>query len=83
MTFEDDFVQIGGVSVTLESLGLEWPPPAFMRIDNHGELPDLYVKLVHLSEITDEQRAEMTHVCRGALYKPCYPDEIPDEIPGR
>lgn len=81
MTFDDDFVQIGGVRTSLQSLGLEWPPPAFMRINNHGELPDLFVKRLRLSEITDEERAEMTHVCRGAQYEVCSPADLPHDEP--
>ncbi len=53
MTFDDDFVQIGMVRATLKSLGMEWPPPPFINIDNHGELPDLLVKRVRCSEITE------------------------------
>lgn len=82
MTFDDDFVQIGRVRTPLKQLGLEWPPPAFIRINNYGELPDLLVKRVRYSEITDEERAGMTHVCRGAEYRTCSPDELPHEEPG-
>ncbi len=46
MTFDDDFVQIGMVIATLKSLGLSWPPPAFIKINNNGVLPDLLVKRV-------------------------------------
>ena len=69
MTFDDDFVRIGMVNATLKSLGLEWPPPPFIEINNHGELSNLLVKRVRMSEITDEQRAKMTRVSRGAEYR--------------
>lgn len=69
------------ITATLKSLGITWPPPSFIEIDNHGELPNLLVKRVSCSEITDEQRAEMTHVARGALYEPCSYAELPHEEP--
>lgn len=81
MTFDDDFVKIGMVRTPLKNLGLEWPPPPFMRIDNHGELPNLFIKRVNYSQITDEQRARMTHVARGAEYRPCSPADLPHEEP--
>lgn len=81
MTFDDDFVIVGGVRATLKSLGLEWPPPPFMQINMHGEAPELFVKRLRCSEITDEQRAGMTHVCRGALYEKCSPADLPHDEP--
>lgn len=81
MTFDDDFVQIGGVRASLKSLGLDWPPPAFMRINNHGERPDLFVKRLRLSEISDDDRMQMTHVCRGAQYEVCSPADLPHDEP--
>lgn len=81
MTFDDDFLRIGMVNATLKSLGIEWPPPPFIRINNHGELPDLLVKRVSCSEISDEDRAQMTHVARGAEYRRCSVDELPHEEP--
>lgn len=70
MTYDDDFVLIGMVQATLKSLDIEWPPPPFIEVNNHGELPNLLLKRVRYSEITDEQRAGMTHVARGAEYVP-------------
>jgi len=81
MTFDDDFVQIGRVRTPLKQLGLEWPPPAFIRIDNHGALPDLLVKRVRYSEITDEERSGMTHVRRGAEYVTCSAADLPHDEP--
>lgn len=81
MTFDDDFMRCGLMDAPLKQLGLEWPPPAFLHIRNHGELPDLYLRRVSYSEITDEQRARMTHVCRGAQYEPCAATDIPHDEP--
>lgn len=78
MTFDDDFVRIGMVNATLKSLGIDWPPPPFIEVNNHGELPNLFLKQVSCSEITDEDRAKMTHVCRGAEYRPCSPADVAD-----
>lgn len=66
MVFDDDFLQLefdGATKrVLAKPLGLDWPPPE--RIDFMGfEL----VRVSH-SQITDEQRAEMDFVCRGARY---------------
>lgn len=82
MTFDDDFIRIGMIRPTLKSLGLEWPPPPFIEINNHGELPNRFFKRVRYSEITDEQRADMTHVARGAEYRECSPADLPHDEPG-
>lgn len=72
MTFEDDFVQLnfdGGTKrPTCKSLGVEWPPPPEIVVAG------FVFKLIRHSEITDEQREGMTRVCRGAEYKPKYPN---------
>lgn len=81
MTFDDDFVKIGMVRATLKSLDLEWPPPPFIEVNNHGELPNLFLKRVRFSEITDDDRSQMTHVCRGAEYVPCSPADLPHDPP--
>jgi hypothetical protein len=82
MTFDDDFIRIGMLNPTLKSLGLTWPPPPFIQINNHGELPDRVFKRVSCSEITDEQRAKMTHVARGAAYEECSFADLPNEESG-
>ncbi len=67
MTFDDDYVQIGDPPLAryfCKANGIEWPPPKKIETA-HG----VYVQ-VSLSQITDEQRAGMTHVARGALYEP-------------
>lgn len=68
MTFEDDFIRlrtdVGPRNFLLSTFGLDWPPPEKISI---GGFP--FVR-VGISAITDEQRAQMTHVCRGAEYTP-------------
>lgn len=68
MTFDDDFVRVhfqaGPRNYRLIGLGLTWPPPE--KLDIMG-----FVFVRHTySGITDEERAGMTHVCRGAEYIP-------------
>ena len=67
MTFEDDFVSIkmqGGTRRwRCKGLGIEWPPPELIDIEGFKFKRERY------SQITDEQRETMTHVCRGAEYE--------------
>lgn len=74
-TFDDDFCQFehdGGMWRTMVSdiPGLEWPPPPIIE-DESESLPGvtLWVR-ESMSEITDDDRSDMTHVCRGAVYRP-------------
>jgi hypothetical protein len=67
MTFDDDFVQIDfgdGVIRRARCLSnkIEWPPPQIL------DFGGFKFDRVSVSEITDEQRAGMSHVCRGAAY---------------
>lgn len=67
MTFDDDFIQllvegVGVVRFPCAPAGIDWPPPPNIVFN------DRMYKLVRHSAITDEQRAEMTHVARGAEY---------------
>lgn len=67
MTYADDFVRLTKpdgktVNIMCKAIGLHWPPP--MRIQYEGAA---YV-IVSFSQITDEERFRMTHVCRGAQY---------------
>jgi hypothetical protein len=78
MTFDDDFVLIGRIRATLKDLGLEWPPPPYMKITRFGALPDMIVKRLRLSDIPDEARAQMTNVCRGAEYEVCLVTDLPE-----
>lgn len=68
MTYDDDHVVLefdGGTKrYALKQFGLEWPPPeefTFLGIP---------MRRTRLSALTDEQRAGMTYVCRGAEYYP-------------
>lgn len=73
MTYDDDFIRIEGSNFRAKDLGLEWPPPERMTFMDgqfreavEGDKP---VWIMHRrSQITDEQRKTMTHVCRGAEY---------------
>lgn len=68
MTFNDDMVQLefdGGTRrVTCKALGLDWPPPEFINVSGFEMMR------TGMSCITDEERATMTHVIRGAVYEP-------------
>jgi len=79
-TFPDDFVRlnltIGTQHVRLVKVGLDWPPPERLFLGPAGELrvarpsDPLENVLVRtsMSTISDEQRAGMRHVARGAEY---------------
>lgn len=73
MTFDDDFVRLctrhGNINTPLKDLGIEWPPPEVLRLQFGGEFQSIDYRRVRMSNITDEQRAEMTHVARGAEYR--------------
>lgn len=66
MTFSDDEIRLqfegGFLTVTCIDLGIDWPPPerlAVFGFDMH---------LHRCSAITDEQRALLHNVVRGAEY---------------
>lgn len=82
MTFDDDMLRLnlatGPLLVKLNQVGMTWPPPEelYLGVDDDGiraARPDddrAYVmRQVRRSQITDEQRAEMTNVFRGADYE--------------
>ena len=80
MTFDDDFLQLSLLvrtfRVTLVKVGLNWPPPERILLNDYGiqaatetDPPELVLRRVSMSQITDEQRQDMTHVARGALYE--------------
>jgi len=73
MTFDDDFLRLptailaslgfaGKQDVFCRALDIDWPPPERLNIAG------VALVRISISEITDEQRAGMTHVCRGAEY---------------
>jgi hypothetical protein len=68
MTFDDDFLQFefdhGTKRVTCKSAELEWPPPEQLEVFGFRMKRDTF------SQITDDQRAELTLICRGARYVP-------------
>lgn len=74
MTFDDDFLQIefaiGPRRVLCRSAGVEWPPPERLNIMGFEFQRASY------SQITDEQRAGIDHVCRGARYVPAEPAQM-------
>ncbi len=73
MTFDDDHIRLvfpqGDRNIPCKVLGIEWPPPQFIVIGAQ------MFNRERCSQITDEQRANMTHVVRGAEYKPVPMDE--------
>lgn len=78
-TFPDDYVRIApagtteGLTIRFVDAGIEWPPPETF------EFMFDTVYLVSASRLTDEQRAGLTGVARGALYR--FESELtPDEL---
>lgn len=71
MTFDDDFVRIHLIDCRLDvsciSLGFEWPPPEKFTILFSGR--ERTVMRQSMSFITDEQRASLKSICRGAEYR--------------
>jgi hypothetical protein len=85
MTFDDDFARlrlsVGTTTIALKKLGLEWPPPERLWVDGNGareatpdDEPSEVLHRLRISAITDEARAEMTHVARGCEY--AYADDV-------
>lgn len=68
MTFDDDFIQLqtesGPRRIWLKTINAKWPPQPVI------DLCGFRFKRTRMSEITDEERAGMSHVCRGAEYIP-------------
>ena len=82
MAHESDFLRLntacmGALNIRLNKLGLDWPPPEFIVMDDEGiirkanekDKRDFILERVSMSKITDEQIATMDHVARGAEYK--------------
>jgi len=79
MTFDDDMMRlnltVGVQTVRCKALGFEWPPPMRIYLDEGSirEAVDednstFVLHQVSISQITDEERAGMSHVVRGAEY---------------
>ena len=68
MTFDDDFLQLefdGGTKrITCRSAGIEWPPPERINVMGFEMVRESY------SQITDEDRQQMTMITRGARFVP-------------
>lgn len=66
MTFDDDFLQLvlnGRVKrVTCKQAGVSWPPPERISAGS------IVMRQVRRSQLSDDERAVMTHVRRGAEY---------------
>lgn len=73
MTFEDDFLLFqtpsGPRRIRCQHLNIQWPPPETIRLRGfEPPYTDIDFKLLRRSEISDADRSELTHVCRGAEY---------------
>lgn len=71
MTFDDDMLQLefdhGVKRVLCKPNGIDWPPAEVIEIFGFR------MRRESMSIISDEDRADMTHVCRGAVYRPWKP----------
>lgn len=66
MLFEDDIIRIESRNLRAVAISdiTDWPPPERLVFDGRE------YERVRFSLITDEERAGMTHVVRGAEYRP-------------
>lgn len=68
MTFDDDFVRLMSqdgkklMDMPCRAINLEWPPPHNLSVFGFDWV------LLSISQLTDDERASMTHVIRGAEY---------------
>lgn len=83
-TFDDDILVLqlttGQRTISLKSVGMEWPPPERITFTNPNvervalretwpdDAPAFVMRRLRMSSLSDEARAEMTHVVRGAEY---------------
>lgn len=71
MTFDDDYIHFclstGPLRATCKELGLNWPPPERIVVVGRP-LSSIVFRRIRHSQITDDERRAMTHVCRGAEY---------------
>lgn len=88
MTNENDFIRIrfemfGEQNLPLNKLPFEWPPPekiylseGGLREFQEGDEESLTLIRTSMSQLTDEEAEEATHVARGAVYE--YVKEVSD-----
>lgn len=82
VTFDDDFCQFehdGRVArAKVRAMdGIEWPPPPIIE-DDTGSIGGICRwERESFSPISDADRADMTHVVRGALYRPASTEASP------
>lgn len=71
MTFDDDMIQLefdgGRKRISCKANGIDWPPPEILNFNGFE------MKRKSMSTISDDDRKEMTHVLRGAVYIPVKP----------
>lgn len=73
MTFEDDFLLFqlpaGPRRLLCVDMGIAWPPPLTIRLRGF-EPPyrDIDFRLLTMSTMTDQERANLSTICRGAQY---------------
>lgn len=68
MTFDDDMIQLEWPAGQVQRFWcanhcISWPPPEEIQFFGFTWVRE------KMSQITDDQRKDMTHVCRGAVYK--------------
>lgn len=67
MTFDNDFIVLKTEGrplwLSCQSLGLDWPPPETYHFQGFK------FTQMRRSQLTDDERAGLTHVCRGAEYQ--------------
>ncbi len=79
MLLEDDFFRFEGGPMNGKNIPADtWPPPEHILATSRqrevgedfvAEDGDVIYALEMYSQLTDEESASMSHVCRGALYK--------------
>jgi len=76
MVFDDDHirlhVEVGYTVLNCREYGISWPPPERFIFEG------FVFKRKRYSTITDEQRKNMSHVCRSAEY---FVDPDQSEVP--
>ena len=80
-TFADDMIRLNLVTgvrtISCKALGFDWPPPERIYLGSDGKCreatdtddPGFVLHRESMSQISDDERASMTHVVRGAEYE--------------